>query len=194
MNENEKIFTIPQAAKQCSINRVTLWRSVKSGKLKSFLTPGGHYRIYQRDLQEFMRERKMRPTSYGDPKGKKILIVDDEFAIRKLLTQMLTGNGYLVEVASDGFEAGIKVAQFEPDLVILDLLMPNIDGFEVCRQLKENPATSEIRIIVLTGFATEENRSRVMRAGVDAFLSKPVERDVILSEVASILEAKEAAV
>ena len=191
MSEQERIFTIPQAAKQCSINRVTLWRSVKSGKLKSFLTPGGHYRIYERDLQEFMRERKMRPTSYGDPKGKKILIVDDEFAIRKLLTQILTGSGYLVEAASDGFDAGIKVAQFEPDLVILDLLMPGIDGFDVCRRLKETPSTSDISIIILTGFATEENRSRILRAGVDAFLEKPVEKDVILGQVATILESRE---
>ena len=84
-------------------------------------------------------------------------------------------------------EAGIKVVQFRPDLVILDLIMPRMDGFEVCRYLKKDSATSGIKILVLTGYDTEENREEIMEAGADDYLAKPVETDDLIEHIGGLL-------
>ena len=105
--------------------------------------------------------------------SKKILIVDDDPQIQDLLTQMLSVQEFETEVASDGFEAGVKVIKFKPSLIILDLFMPGMDGFEVCKRIKGNPGTSQIKILAITGFDTKENRERIMEAGADAYMTKP---------------------
>ncbi len=118
---------------------------------------------------------------------KKILIVDDDPDIRKIMTRFLSAKDYEVAVASDGFEAGTKVMDFNPDLLVLDLIMPGIDGFEVCKRIKKNPRTSHIKVLAITGYDTEENRDRIMEAGVDGYLAKPIERDRLLEEVEVLL-------
>ncbi|MBW1775275.1 MAG: response regulator [Deltaproteobacteria bacterium] len=119
--------------------------------------------------------------------AKKILIVDDDPQILDLLTKMLSNNNYQTEVASDGFEAGLKVVEFKPSLIILDLIMPGMDGFEVCRKIKEGPDTSYIKILAITGYDTKENREKIMNAGADGYLAKPVEKDVLLRHVEDLL-------
>lgn len=183
MAEKNDVFTIPQAATYCSIHRVTLWRWVKSGELKSFLTPGGHYRIFKEDLESFIHEKGMRFPSSKYSEKKKILIVDDDPSIQKLLNKMLSSSGYSVEVASDGFEAGVKTMQFKPDLMILDLFMPRMDGFEVCKQIKENSRTSHIKILAYTGHDTQESKDRIMKLGADGYLVKPVEKGILLQYI-----------
>ena len=85
---NKEIFTVPQAAKYCAIGRVTLWKYVKSGELKASLTPGGHYRILKKDLEDFARKKGMYPLASYHPQMKnKILIVDDDDQIREYATQ-----------------------------------------------------------------------------------------------------------
>lgn len=188
---NDDIFTIPQAAKHCSISRVTLWRWVKSGILKAFPTPGGHYKIRKKDLESFIRVN-MGYLSIADYfQDKKILIVDDDPKIQKLLTRVLCTDGYQIEVAVDGFDAGIKVVQFKPDLIILDLVMPLMDGFEVCRRLKKDSNSSNIKILILTGYDNKENMDLIMEAGADAFLSKPVGKNVLLQHIEELLNNNE---
>jgi len=121
--------------------------------------------------------------------GKKILIVDDDPLILDLLTKILSAQKYETDVASSGFEAGAKVAKFEPDLIILDLIMPKMSGFEVCRQIKEDPDTSHIKILAITGYDTEENREKIMKAGADDYMAKPVKRDILLRHVEGLLGA-----
>jgi len=97
----------------------------------------------------------------------------------------------LTETASDGFEAGVKVVSFNPGLVILDLFMPGIDGFEVCRWLKNNPDKSHIKILVVTGYDTPENMKRIMDAGADGYLTKPLDTETLIQNVISLLEGAE---
>ena len=181
------LFTIPQAAKICSVCRTTMWRWVKSGKLEAFLTPGGQFKIREKDLKSFIQKRMRHLPVAEFSQGKKILIVDDDQGIRKLLNKMLSSGGYRRETASDGFEVGTKVMQFKPDLMILDLFMPGMDGFEVCKQIKENLNTSHIKILILTGFDSKENKERTMRAGADGFLGKPLGKSVLLKNVKDLL-------
>jgi excisionase family DNA binding protein len=184
MAPDNNFFTIPQAAKHCSISRVTLWRWVKSGKVKAFLTPGGQYRIREEDLESFI-QGKMGYLSVADltQEEKKILIVDDDPEIQKILASILSLNNYQTEVASDGLDAGIKIMRFKPDLIILDLYMPQMDGFEVCRRIKENLDHSHIKILILTGYDSRENRDQIIEAGADAYLSKPVKKDDLLHHI-----------
>lgn len=176
----KKILTLTQAAKYCSVNRVTLWKNVKSGELRASLTPGGHYRILKKDLESFMRRKGIYPLAKYQPSEKRILIVDDDPQIQDVFTKMLSHHGYEIATAADGFEAGVKVTEFKPGLVILDLLMPGMDGFEVCRRIKENRGNSHIKILAITGYDSRENRDRIMAAGADGYLAKPVEKETLI--------------
>ena len=187
MTQNNNFFTIPQAAKFCSISRVTLWRWVKSGKLKAFLTPGGQYKIRKDDLVSFIRGEMGHLPGNEFSQETKILIVVDDPQVQKLFKKMLSRNGYSIEVASDGFEAGVKTVQFKPDLIILDLIMPGMNGFEVCRQIKQNANTSHIKIIACTGYDTKENKNRIMQAGADGYLVKPVEKSALFQKIKGLL-------
>jgi len=183
-----KMFSIPQAAKYCSISRGTLWLYVKSGDLKAFLTPGGHHRILKKDLESFMHEKGMYFPDRDYPQEKKVLIVDDDLTVQELLNKQLSLGGYRIEFASDGFEAGVNTTRFEPDLIILDLYMSGLDGFEVCKQIKENPNTSHIKILAYTGYDTKENRDRIMQAGADGYLVKPVGKSTLLQTIHDLLK------
>ena len=185
---SKDIYSIPQAAAYCLLSRGTLWKSVKQGELKASLTPGGQYRILKKDLESFLRKKRMHPLAKYQPARKKILIVDDDPQIQELLTKILSVHKYKTEVAADGFEAGVKVMEFKPGLIILDLFMPGMDGFEVCRQIKENSGTSQIRILAITGYDTQENRDRIMKAGADGYLAKPLMMDTLLQHVGNLLK------
>ncbi len=184
---NDELFTIPWAAKYCAVSRGTLWRYVKAGDLKAFLTPGGHHRILKKDLETFMRKNRMCFPDHDAYNREKVLIVDDNLMIQNLFKKMLSSGGYHVEIASDGFEAGAKTIQFKPDLIILDLFMPGIDGFDVCRQIKNNSELSHIKILACTGYGTQENKDRIMESGADGFMVKPVDRNTLLRNVENLL-------
>ena len=190
MELNKEIFSIPQAAKYCFLSRGTIWKYVKSGELKASLTPGRQYRIISKDLESFMRDKGMYPLANYQPSSKKILIVDDDIQIQELLTTMLSAHQYQTEVASSGFEAGAKVVKFKPGLIILDLIMPEMSGFEVCRQIKEDPDTSHIKILAITGYDTKENRKRIMEEGADDYLAKPVVIETLLQHVENLLNGE----
>jgi len=186
----KNILTIPEAAKYCAVDRVTMWRWAKSGILRTSVTPGGHHRITKEDLESFLIEKGMYSLATKSFPGNRILIVDDDAVVRESTSEILSRYKYETETAEDGFEAGVKVAQFKPDLVILDLIMPRMDGFEVCRYLKKDPTTSGIKILVLTGFDTGEYREQIMAAGADGFLAKPVEADILIRHLEDILGRK----
>ena len=198
MTVEKDFYTIPEAAKVCSVGRTTMWRWVKSGYLKASMTLGGQHRIQKAELQSVLADRGgySIPASEKAPEPefsgrslspKKILIVDDDPDLRKIMPRFLSAEDYEVAVASDGFEAGTKVMDFNPDLLVLDLIMPGMDGFEVCKRIKKNPRTSHIKVLAITGYDDEENRARIMKAGADGYLPKPIERESLLEEVEGLL-------
>ena len=127
-------------------------------------------------------------------KGQKItgaiLVVDDEPANRELLRAQLVPEGHEVFFAEDGRGALSEFLRIEPDLVLLDILMPNIDGFEVCRTLKQNPDTRLTPVVLLTAMTAIQDRVTGIEAGADDFLSKPFERSQLLARVQSLLSLK----
>lgn len=184
---SKEIFTIPQAARVCSLSNVTIWKSVKSGDLKASMTPGGQFRIHKADFEDFMRRKKMHPVANYEPEKDKILVVDDDPQVQNMLIAMLSFKGFRVEVAGNGFEAGIKVMSFKPALIILDLFMPGINGFEVCKRIKGDRRTSHIKILAITGYHTPENQARIMAKGADDYLPKPLKVETLFQTMNALL-------
>lgn len=189
MIESKNYLTIPQAAKICSVDRSTMHRWVVLGKIAAYSTPGGHKRIQTKHLELFFKNNNMPITIDGyKNENIRILIVDDDPAVQDLLTEILLRDSIRVETANDGFEAGVKLISFKPHLIILDLYMPNMDGFEVCRRIKEDPDLNKIKILVMTGHGTKENKNSILSLGADAFLAKPSSKKNIISCVEKLLE------
>jgi excisionase family DNA binding protein len=191
MTVDDEIITVTEAAKLCKVTRATIWRWIKSGALKAGATAGGHYRIFREDLHAFITSKGMTSCSRSETRKHKVLIVDDDPSVRKLFIVAFMKNGFAVDSASDGFEAGIKTIQFQPDIVILDLYMPKLDGFEVCRQLKNNDSTSNIKIVAVSGHQNQTNREKILSCGADRFFEKSVDIKVIISETNKLIRSEE---
>jgi len=181
------VFSTFQAAEYCDTSYMSIKRWIMSGKLKAYKTPGGHNRINKRDLINFMMKNNIPITEKVDIDiiRRKILIVDDDIQVREGIANYLRMNGqnYEVVTAEDGFEAGIIVNQFNPDLIILDLLMPKINGFKVCEKIKKNLLTKDIKILVLTGYANKKNVKKAYESGADKVLPKPLDMEKLLEEI-----------
>ena len=127
----------------------------------------------------------------SEQRPSKILIVDDNQQNCELLDAYLADEGYEMLVANDGHEALERVAENQPDLILLDIMMPNMSGFEVCKQLKENPTTRDIPIIVVTALNESSDYERGMEAGADDFLTRPFNRVEFIARVRSLLRIRE---
>jgi excisionase family DNA binding protein len=180
---DETLLTVPEAAKACGVTRMTMWRWVKANRIKHVKTPGGHNRIGLSMLNEFMLRCSGSQRQTRVQIKPKILIVDDDTSFQKYLERLLTNRGYAVKTCSDGFEAGLWVMKFQPHMLILDLFMPHMDGFQVCQVLKHNPDTAHIHILAVSGHPTTATIREAHAAGADAFLAKPLDRQALLNHL-----------
>lgn len=184
---DETLLSVPEAAKTYGVTRMTMWRWVKANRIQHVKTPGGHHRISLNALNEFMALCSSTRRQSSVQVKPKILIVDDDKSFQKYLDRLLTGRGYRVKTCSDGFEAGIWVMKFQPHLLILDLFMPHIDGFQVCQTLKSDPDTAHIHILIVSGHPTEANIREARAAGADAFMAKPLDKQDLLNLIGAML-------
>lgn len=158
---------------------------INQNLLQAFRTPGGHRRVSQDDLVRFLREHKMPiPTELGVAPTR-VLVVDDEPAITQLIARAITiaHKNFEVFEANDGFRAGTLVATLKPDVVILDLRMPGMDGYEVCQLIKSQEATKHTQVIAMTAYPTDENEKRIKQCGAKVCLSKPLDIKQLLTEI-----------
>jgi len=195
MKQEPNVFTVNQVSEFLQVSPQTIVNWIEAGRLKAYRTPGGHRRVKRSDLDAFVRDHDM--PVFGLPpvreeegrKMKRILVVDDDQVIVETLTAGLEEDEHAYEVisAGDGFEAGIQVSHFKPDLLILDIMMPDIDGYEVCRKLKSSEETRHIKIIVLSGYLDEENYRKMREYGADLCFSKPLPLERLKQEIAGLL-------
>jgi adenylate cyclase len=120
----------------------------------------------------------------------KILVADDNAMNVKMLAQLLVSNGYSVVTAAGGKEALAKVASEQPDMILLDIMMPDLDGYQVCREIRANPATEVLPIVLVTALDPAKERIKGLEAGADDFLSKPIDQGELLARVRSQLRVK----
>jgi excisionase family DNA binding protein len=185
---DKNFLTVAQAARICKVTRVTMWRWVKSGGIRSSATVGGHHRISSADLVQFIKMNKMGPRIQNDPGKRRILIVDDERPLQRYLTRILENKGYEVQACTDGFEAGVYVMKQRPHLILLDLFMPLMDGFQTCRLIKKEAETAHIKIIAISGTSSETTKDRILKCGADGFLQKPLDNKTVIQEIESKIE------
>ena len=186
------VFTTFEAAKLCHVSPLSIINWVNAGRLNAFRTPGGHRRIRRDDLVRFMRENGMPiPEELRDGSGRpRVLVVDDEAAVREVIAEHLATRPkpYEVMTAANGFEAGRVVAAWRPDVVLLDLRMPGLDGFQVCRTIKADPETSSTIVIAMTGYYTSDTEARVLECGALRCFAKPVEPSTLATFIDSLFE------
>ncbi len=190
---NEKlVFTTFEAAKLCHVSPLSIINWVNAGKLPAFRTPGGHRRIRRDDLVRFMKESGIPvPEAIREGSGRpKVLVVDDEPSIRRVLEEYLTSrpNPYAVSTAADGFEAGRLVASFRPDVVLLDLRMPGLDGFQVCRTIKADADGAGVIVIAMTGYHTPETEQKILECGALRCVAKPIEPSALATLIDDLVE------
>jgi excisionase family DNA binding protein len=189
----EDVLTVYKASQYCNVSSKTIINWIEAGHIKAYKTVGGHRRINRSDLEAFMTHQGI-PIPETRPGGqkKRILVVDDDPIIVETIVQSLEEDEFDYEVisASDGFEAGLQVNHFEPDIMILDIMMPDIKGYEVCKKIKENPETRHMKIIVLSAYLDEEKFKRMKEYGADACFSKPFPLPQLKEEVARLLELR----
>ena len=189
---DKAVFTTFEAAKLCHVSPLSIINWVNAGRLPAFRTPGGHRRIRREDLGRFMRDNGIPlPEELRDGSGRsRVLVVDDESGIRNVIAESLShrSNAYEVMTAADGFEAGRLVATFRPDVVLLDLRMPGLDGFQVCRTIKGDPETASTVVIAMTGYHTHETEARIIECGAIRCLAKPIEPSAVATVIDAVLD------
>lgn len=183
----DDVFTVFTASKYCNVASKTIINWIDQGYIKAYRTPGGHRRINRKDLEEFMKKQGIPlPETIMEGNRKKILVVDDDPIIVESIVQSLEEDEHDYEVisAGDGFEAGLQVNHFKPHLLILDIMMPDIKGNEVCRKIKSSPETKDTKIVVLSAYLDDEKFTEMNAHGADACFSKPLPLPQLREEVA----------
>lgn len=188
-----------QIATYCDVHHRTVSRWIANGQLKGHKLPGrGNYRVLLDDFIQFLQHHHMSmPAELLDLEppvdalpavtlSARILIIDDELAYRNAIRRVLVGAGYQLDFAADGFQAGVKIMSWKPDVITLDLSMPGLDGFEVLSYIRQQPELAGIGILVISGLGSEElSKARVM--GADAILAKPFDNNELLLNVQRLL-------
>ncbi len=186
----KEFFTTGEIARLLNITRISVYRWVKSGKLKAYRVPKGRYRILRKDFIEFLKNSGMGKLLNTLPQIIKILIVDDNPHIVESLKTFLekANHNFHIRGTTSGFEAGRLIYSFMPDVVIVDLVMPGMDGFEICRQIKKDPLTRHIKIIAITGYPTREKIEKIKEEGASAVFSKPFDYNELLKEIKRLIK------
>lgn len=183
----EPLLTPNDVARLLLVSPVTVRQWAQKGLIESQATPGGHRRFSRQAVNAFAAERGVALVAESQqsrgPEQLRILIVEDDAQLRSFLVELFATREppVSVEVAVSGFDAGSKVREFGPDIVLLDLMLPGIDGIQVCRQLKTDVSTCAIRIVAMTGYYSTENVNQILAAGAEACLRKPLDIARVLS-------------
>ena len=187
-----RYLTTGEVASRCQVSVGTVKNWIEAGQLEAFRTPGRHFRIRASELQRFQAAFGF---GAGTGESPRILVADDQQEFIELAVDAIQDlvPGARVEGACGGYEALLRIGSFQPDLLLLDLRMPGLDGFEVCRRIKEAPATKATRIVAMTGFDDLEAQQLAMTCGADAFVIKRQSLTALCRQIKALLDADPAA-
>jgi excisionase family DNA binding protein len=183
------LFTTGEAAEICRVSQQTIIRCFDSGRLEGFRVPGSKFRrIPRQSLVKFMRDNRI-PLDNLESGKKKVLVVDDDAEIVELISDVLSRDGrYEVKTASSGYEAGIATQQFRPDLILLDYMLPDVNGNVVCRTIKKNPEFENTKIIIISGVVKQEEIDQLLKSGAEGFVKKPFSISELNDKITATLQ------
>ncbi len=190
---NKTVFTTGEAAKICKVSQQTIIRCFDSGQLKGFRVPGSRFRRIPRELLfVFMRDNGI-PTDALESGKRRVLIVDDDEELVELISDALDRDGrFEVRSVNNGFDAGMMVKEYHPDLIVLDVMLPDINGKEVCQRVRRDDGMNDVRIICISGMVEEEKVGELKAAGADDFMHKPFEVERLVERVCQLLDVASA--
>jgi excisionase family DNA binding protein len=183
------VFTTGEAAKICKVSQQTIIRCFDNGQLKGFRVPGSRFRRIPREmLYKFMKDNGI-PTDALESGKRKVLLVDDDVELVELMTKVLEDDGrFEVRVATTGFDAGMMVKEYRPDLIVLDVMLPDINGKEVCHRVRADNTLEDVRILCISGMIEEDKIQDLRLSGADDFLHKPFEIEELINRMCSLME------
>jgi len=185
------LFTTGEAADICNVSQQTIIRCFDAGKVQGFRIPGSKFRrIPRSNLVKFMRDHNI-PFDNLESGKKKVLVVDDDAEIVELLVDVLTRDGrFEIKTAASGYEAGIQTQQFRPDLILLDYMLPDVNGNVVCQTIKKNPEFEHIKIIIVSGVVKRDEIKQLLKSGAEDFIKKPFNIAELTEKVTAVLKMK----
>ena len=191
MEKMKELFTTGEAADVCKVSQQTIIRCFDSGRLKGFRIPGSKFRrIPRQHLIRFMKENNI-PLDNIESGKKKILIVDDDAEIVELMVDVLIRDGrFDIKTAASGYEAGISTQQFRPDLILLDYMLPDVNGNVVCQTIRRNPEFENIKIIIVSGVIKQDEIDQLLKTGAEEFIKKPFNIIELTGKIADVLQMK----
>lgn len=183
------VFTTGEAAKICKVSQQTIIRCFDNGQLKGFRVPGSRFRRIPREaLYRFMKDNGI-PTDALESGKRKVLLVDDDTELVELMTKVLEEDGrFEVRVAGNGFDAGMMVKEYQPDLIVLDVMLPDINGKEVCQRVRADPALEDVRILCISGMIEDDKIQELKLSGADDFLHKPFDIEELIDRMCAQLD------
>jgi len=183
------VFTTGEAAKICKVSQQTIIRCFDNGQLKGFRVPGSRFRRIPREmLYKFMKDNGI-PTDALESGKRKVLLVDDDVELVELMTKVLEEDGrFEVRIATTGFDAGMMVKEYRPDLIVLDVMLPDINGKEVCQRVRADNTLEDVRILCISGMIEDDKIADLKLSGADDFLHKPFEIEALIDRMCAQLE------
>jgi excisionase family DNA binding protein len=194
MDERMKtVFTTGEAAKVCKVSQQTIIRCFDNGQLKGFRVPGSRFRRIPREsLYKFMKDNGI-PTDALESGKRKVLLVDDDIELVELMTKVLEEDGrFEVRIANNGFDAGMMVKEYRPDMIVLDVMLPDINGREVCHRVRADTSLEDVRILCISGMIEEDKIQELRLSGADDFLHKPFDIEELIDRMCGLLEIEPA--
>src|SRR5580698_10488624 len=183
------VFTTGEAAKICKVSQQTIIRCFDNGQLKGFRVPGSRFRRIPREaLYRFMKDNGI-PTDALESGKRKVLLVDDDAELVELMTKVLEEDGrFEVRIAATGFDAGMMVKEYRPDLIVLDVMLPDINGKEVCQRVRSDKTMDDVRIICISGMVEADKVEDLKVSGANEFLQKPFEVETLIDRICHLLD------
>jgi len=183
------VFTTGEAAKICKVSQQTIIRCFDNGQLKGFRVPGSKFRRIPREaLYKFMKDNGI-PTDALESGKRKVLLVDDDVDLVDVMKRSLDEDGrFEVRIATTGFDAGMMVKEYRPDIIVLDVMLPDINGKEVCHRVRADTSLEDVRILCISGMIEEDKIQELRLSGADDFLSKPFLSEALIERMCSLLE------
>lgn len=185
---SKEVFTTGEVAEVCQISQQTVIRCFDSGRIKGFRVPGSKFRRVPREsLIQFMKENGI-PLARLQRGKKRILVVDDDPDIVEMLSDLLQADGrFEVKTASTGYDAGLMTQQFNPDVMILDYMLPDINGNVVLATVRKNPELAHIKIILVSGVVNPDEVQALLAAGANDFIKKPFDIEHLIKRIADLV-------